>query len=153
MNVILVGPGYIAEKHVHALRELGHCVTWVVGHSADRARAFAEKHGIPNSGTVLADALDTDAAAVHICTPPAVHFAQAEESLRAGKHVISEKPLCLSVPEAEELASLARKTGKASALCCNVRYYPAVREASRRIRDGDSVTKMRCVSTVSRSPS
>ncbi len=142
MRVILVGCGQIAATHAAALNRLGHTVEWVVGRSEAHAKAFAEQWKIPNCGTDLDAALQSKSEAVHICTPPTQHADAIRKSLAAHKHVISEKPLCLSVQEAEELAALAHASGCVSALCCNVRFYPANRLAQQRIRSGEIGTPL-----------
>lgn len=136
MNVILVGCGSIAGTHLNALNTLGHTVTWVVGRNAERTKRFAEENGVPNHTVTLKEALASEAQTVHVCTPPLAHFETIKESLLWDKHVITEKPLCLSVPEAETLCVLKKKTGKVGAVCCNVRFYPANMEAAKQVREG-----------------
>ncbi|MBR0082208.1 MAG: Gfo/Idh/MocA family oxidoreductase [Clostridia bacterium] len=136
MDVILVGHGLIAQTHLSALRALGHTVTWVVGRHAEKAAAFAAANGIPHATASLAEALQSDAGAVHICTPPTQHFAAIQSSLAAGKHVLTEKPLCISTDEAETLAALALGSDRVTAVNCNVRFYPANRAAAEQIRSG-----------------
>lgn len=136
MKAILFGHGGIAETHLAALRALGHSVTWVVGRDRDRAEAFAKRHGIPHAADSLTEALESDADAVHICTPPARHGEAILACLAAGKHVISEKPLTLSAKEAETLCIAAENSGRVAALCCNVRFYPANRAAAEAVKAG-----------------
>lgn len=136
MKAILVGNGQIAKTHLYALRALGHEVEWVVGRDAARARAFSEAHGIPKAGADLAQALECGADTVHICTPPLLHTEQILQCLAAKKHVISEKPLCLSAEDAAMLATRARASECVTALCLNVRFYGANCEAMRAIRAG-----------------
>ena len=136
MDVILIGSGSIARTHLNALNALGHRVTWVVGRKEEKTKQFALDHGIQYDTTSLDRALASGAEAVHVCTPPVNHFESIKASLLAGKHVISEKPLCLSVTEAETLCTLQKKAGLVGAVCCNVRYYPANMEAAERVRAG-----------------
>ena len=137
METILIGCGSIAGTHAKALKRLGHTVTWVVGRHAAHAEAFAEAYGIPRATVDLAEALQSEAPVVHICTPPTNHFETIRACLAAHKHVICEKPLCLSVQEAEALYAMAEECGTVTALCLNVRYYPANLEAARRVRAGE----------------
>ncbi len=136
MNAILIGCGLIAGTHVRALNVLGHRVTWVVGRDEERTGRFAQEYGIPNHTTVLSQALSSDAASAHICTPPSSHSELIKECFLAGKHVISEKPLTLSASEAQSLCMLQQKTGQIGAVCLNVRFYPANQEAARCVREG-----------------
>lgn len=136
MNAILIGCGQIARTHLAALSKLGHRVSWVVGHSTEKTEAFAKEYEIPHFTVDLKEALASDAETVHVCTPPMNHFESIRMSLLAGKHVISEKPLSLSVEEAERLVSLQQESGLVGALCLNVRFYPCNQEAYQWIRSG-----------------
>lgn len=138
MKTVIVGNGGIAKTHIDAIRGIGSEVSFIVGRDSERTRLFSEKHGIPGYTTDLSEALSGDADAVHICTPPYNHGMLIRQCIEAGKHLICEKPLCIDPTEAAELAALARKAredkGIVTALCCNVRYYPANINAAGRIR-------------------
>jgi predicted dehydrogenase len=84
-------------------------VAAVAAHDHGRAVAFAGEHGIPQVYPGYADLLaDPGIDAVYISTHPSAHFALALAAMRAGKHVLVEKPLCLGACEAERLR-LARE--------------------------------------------
>jgi predicted dehydrogenase len=61
---------------------------------------------------------------VIISTPPNTHAALAEQALRAGKHVVVEKPFCLSLEDADRLVSLASQTGRTLTVYQNRRWDP-----------------------------
>ena len=65
---------------------------------------------------------------VHICTPNFLHYSQAKAVMEAEKHVICEKPLAISLEEAEDLVKIAKITGLVNAVHFNLRYYPMVRQ-------------------------
>jgi predicted dehydrogenase len=73
---------------------------------------------------------------VHVCTPNNVHYLQSEAALRAGKHVMCEKPLAMNPQETAALVELARKVGKVGAVTYNVRYYPMCQEAHALVKSG-----------------
>ena len=75
--------------------------------------------------------------AVHICTPNVTHYQMAKDALLAGKHVLCEKPLSITVEEAKELVSLARERTLRNCVCHNLRYYPMVQQIRRMREDGD----------------
>jgi 1,5-anhydro-D-fructose reductase (1,5-anhydro-D-mannitol-forming) len=109
----LIGASSIAEGHViGALRAAGQDIVWV--HSGTQARAgdFARRNGIPGAGTDL-DALLADAAtdAVYISSTNEKHHAQAMQAIAAGKHVLCEKPLGMSVAEAVRMVAAADAAG------------------------------------------
>ena len=138
MKTIIVGGGFIARTHLSAVRSLGHEVTWIAGRNAARTQAFAEENKIPDWTIDIDEALSSDAEIVHICTPPAEHAGIIRKCLAAGKHIICEKPLCMDPDEAAALAEEAeaayQERGIITALCCNVRYYPANQEIMHLIR-------------------
>ena len=74
--------------------------------------------------------------AVIIATPASTHFALVKESLQAGKHTLVEKPLALSVEEAEELVELAQKFKRILMVGHTFLYNPAVRKMKEYIDQG-----------------
>jgi predicted dehydrogenase len=95
VKVALVGSGFAADLHMHAYRRVYGIdveVALVTSRSA-RADEFAARHGIPAVAHDLGDVLkDQTIDAVDIATPPALHAKMAVQAMRAGKHVICEKP-------------------------------------------------------------
>ena len=65
---------------------------------------------------------------VYIATPPFLHFAQARAALHAGKHVIVEKPLAVTLEHADEIVSLARETRRLLVTNLMQRYNPLFRQ-------------------------
>jgi len=74
---------------------------------------------------------------VSIVTPNHVHFGPAKMALENGFHVVSDKPLCFNMEEAEELEKLVKKTGLIFALTHNYTGYPMVKQAKWMIKNGD----------------
>ena len=97
VRVGLVGRGFAAELHMQGYRRIFGVDAEVTAVAArgDQVRAFAAKHRI---ATIYRDieALLADRAIdiVDLCTPPALHGAMILAAIRAGKHVICEKPFC-----------------------------------------------------------
>ncbi|WP_406071193.1 Gfo/Idh/MocA family oxidoreductase [Streptomyces sp. NBC_01020] len=134
----IVGTGMIAGVHAQAVRGAGATVRGVVASSPERGARVAAEWGIPRSYPQLEAALaDESVDVVHICTPNGLHATQAEAALRAGKHVICEKPLATSVADAERLAAVAEETGRLLAVPFVYRYHPLVREIRARVRAGE----------------
>lgn len=80
---------------------------------------------------------DPEVQVVHICVPNALHFPIAEAALRAGKHVICEKPLATTLDKARILAELAAERGLVATIPFVYRFHPMVREARARVRSGE----------------
>ena len=113
IRVAIVGLG-IGRMHVLAFAELRDRYRVVAVCDTDAERA-AEVAGWLNDVRAVTDPEEIWAAddidVVSICTPPALHRAQVEAALRAGKDVICEKPLVGSVRQVDELAALEVETG------------------------------------------
>lgn len=129
IKAAIVGTGFIGPAHLEALRRIPNVeVVALVEVNQALADEKAKQLGIPRA-YVFADMLkQDDIDVVHICTPNFLHFSQAKAVMEAGKHVICEKPLAISLEEAEELVQLAKTTGLINAVHFNLRYYPMVRQ-------------------------
>ncbi|TXE13658.1 Gfo/Idh/MocA family protein [Algoriphagus aquimarinus] len=129
ITAAIVGTGFIGPAHLEALRRIPNIeVTGLVEVNQEVADAKAAELGIPNAYTFDNMLKDDSINVVHICTPNFLHFPQAKACMLAGKHVVCEKPLSVTVEEAEELVSLAKETGLINAVHFNLRYYPMVRQ-------------------------
>lgn len=109
----LIGASTIAEQHmIGAIRATGGEVAAVVSTSASRARDYAGKHDIPVAGNQLSLVLeDASIRAVYISSTNEKHFSQALAAIAAGKHVLCEKPLAMTVPEAVRMVRAAETAG------------------------------------------
>jgi 1,5-anhydro-D-fructose reductase (1,5-anhydro-D-mannitol-forming) len=113
MRWILVGASTIAAQHmIGAFRGTGGTVAHVVSTTAARAAEFAAAHDIPGHGSDLDAALaDGSADAVYISSTNEKHLAQAQAAIAAGKHVLCEKPLAMTVEEAAQMVRAAEVKG------------------------------------------
>jgi predicted dehydrogenase len=96
VRIGLVGAGFVATIHAHALRPLAGraTITAVTARRAERAQAFAREHGIPAVAPAFEALLARgDVDAVDLCVPNHLHAEMAVAAARAGKHIICEKPL------------------------------------------------------------
>lgn len=114
MRWLLIGASTIAAQHViGAIRAVagGEIVALTSG-SAERAAAFAATHEISRWGTDVASALArTDVDAVYISSTNEKHRDQALAAIAAGKHVLCEKPLAMTVADAVAMARAAERAG------------------------------------------
>jgi predicted dehydrogenase len=137
-QAVIVGVGMIGSVHVAAIRGVGATVRGVVGSTPSRSAALADAWDVPVRYPDLAAVLADDAVdVVHICTPNALHADQAAAALRAGKHVVCEKPIATSLADARGLASLAAETSRTFAVPFVYRYHPLVREIRARRENGE----------------
>jgi len=136
----LVGASTIAAEHMlGALRGAGQDVVVVHSGTAKRAGDYAQAQGIAAFGTDLAAILDDPRiGAVYISSTNEKHRGQALAAIAAGKHVICEKPLAMTVAEASEMVAAAKAHGLTFATNHHLRCsgsHRAVRDliASRRV--------------------
>lgn len=103
----LVGLGKIArDQHLPAIADTPGVELAAI---ASRNAALPDLPGYPDVGALLAG--EPGVGAVSLCTPPQGRFAQAEAVLRAGRHLMLEKPPGMSVAEVQALAALAAAQG------------------------------------------
>jgi predicted dehydrogenase len=138
IRAAIVGTGFMASVHTEALRRIGTTVVGITGSSPTRGQEHALSLGLPTSYPSYEDLLADDRVeVVHVCSPNHLHHAHALGALRAGKHVVCEKPLAMSADEAIELRDAARASGLIHAVCFMNRFYPQCQEARRRVQSGD----------------
>jgi predicted dehydrogenase len=122
-RALVVGAGNAGKAHAEALKSIG---IGVVG---------------PLSGTAtvadLAPLRDPTVDVVHVTTANDLHPPLVREALRAGKHVVCEKPLAGDLEGAEKLAEWAELSGRHTTICQNYRFLPLIAELASRVAAGD----------------
>ena len=140
LGVALVGCGRAAGLHAGALAQLpGLRLAALTDVDPGRCRALADRldprpacH--PDVGTLLADpAVDV----VGVCVPPAEHAAVAGAALAAGRHVLVEKPIAVSLEDADVLVAEAEGRGVIATMGFNLRWHRQVLAAGEALRRGD----------------
>lgn len=108
-----IGSGWIVDEYIHGAKDSGLWeLTAVYSRTAERAQAFAQKHGAPLWFTDLEEmAASPQIDAVYIASPNALHFEQCKLFLERGKHVLCEKPLCAQGDKVAQLQQLAQERG------------------------------------------
>ena len=134
----ILGPGRIAGRLAPAIAGSARGELAAVA-SRDRARAdgFAAAHGIPAvhpTYEALLDAPDIDV--VYLAVPNALHAEWAIRSLEAGKHVLCEKPLALTVAEVDAVIDASRRTGRLATEAFMYLHHPQIERAMALVRDG-----------------
>ena len=135
----LVGPGFIAAHHIDAVRRLGHVdVVALAGSSEATAAGKARTWHVPRAYGDYAQLIaDPDVQVVHNTTPNHLHFAVTLAALKAGKHVIADKPLARTREESRLLRDAARAAGVAHVVTFNYRGNPLVQQARSMVASGD----------------
>ena len=140
IGVAIIGTGFMGRVHVEALRRVGVTIRGILGSNAEKSKRAAAEFGLPR-GYVGLDELLADRAvhAVHVNTPNRFHLPQAAAAIRAGKHVMCEKPLAMDRRESAELLRLAEEHPQlVAAVNYNNRFYPLCHEAREMVRRGEA---------------
>ena len=114
IRVAMVGYGYIAHYHARAVRAApGMTLVGVLGRDPGKRAEFAELYGL-KKGYAHVEQLagDAEVDAVVIAWPNALHAPVATAMMRAGKHVLVEKPMAMNAAEARTMADVAARTGR-----------------------------------------
>jgi predicted dehydrogenase len=116
IRIGLVGCGFVAELHMHAYRRAYGVNVEVAAVAArgDHVVDFAKRYHIPTTYRSFADLIaDREIDVVDICTPPNLHASMVVEAMRAGKHVICEKPFAGYFGRDGDQAPIGRRVPKA----------------------------------------
>ena len=155
MRAAIAGAGFIARVHAIALRAIGVEVVAVAGRTLEGAQAFGEGTAYDDLEALLeSERVDV----LHVCTPNAVHAAQALAAIERGIHVVCEKPLAVSTSESRLMVEAATERGLVHATCYHARSYPLVeqmrveRRCRRPGRSSHSLTVGICATTFSSPP-
>lgn len=114
----ILGTGNIARQFASSMATSHHCrITAVGSRSIEAAHAFIEDHCPPPSDNPVATTYEgvlasPDVDAVYVSLPNSLHAEWTIAALRTGKHVLCEKPLAMSLPEAEAMFTAARAAGR-----------------------------------------
>lgn len=136
----VIGTGFIGPVHIEALKRLGVQVTAICG-STKSAKATAETWGIPEVyGDYDYKALlaSPNVDVVHITSPNKAHVEQSLAALKAGKHVVCEKPLGMTSKETSKVVKAVTKPGSpVFAVNYMCRFFPAVLQMRAFVQRGD----------------
>lgn len=122
-NVALIGCGTIHSFHADALAACPDTeLKAVVDIDISKAERASVKYGCKAFQDYKEVLAGTDIDSIHICTPHYLHSEMAIEAMKAGKHVLTEKPMAISVKECEDMIQASEKTGMQLGVCFQNRY-------------------------------
>ena len=137
LKFALIGTGGIAQTYAMAFQESDCCeLVAVADVNKDSADAFAEPFGAKSFEDYKTLAENAEFDAVIVSTPPNSHPEIATYFMRKGKHVLCEKPLCLSVREAKEMLECAEETGVKFTMASKFRYVKDAVKAKSLVASG-----------------
>jgi predicted dehydrogenase len=133
IGIAVIGLGNALQPHARALIDLKDRmrVVWAAASSPVRLAAVAERYGFPTTTDVSRAIEDPAVDAIIVLTPANAHLPIAEAAFAAGKHVLCEKPLEVSIERGEQLIAAGRRAKRRLAICLQHRFRPG----SRRLRE------------------
>lgn len=146
LRIGLLGFGAMGKTHLYSVRNLplfygdlpfeasvfGVCTT-----STEKSNRVAKDYDIPfatNDPDALIHHPDIDI--IDICTPNIYHFDAIKKALAAGKHILCEKPLCISAAEAEAICTLPQNKEQICGMVFNNRWLSATMRAKQLVEEG-----------------
>ncbi len=137
---VLVGCGVVGDVHANALADLAQHgrarLVGVVDIDGERARAYGTRWDVRFT-TSLHEALHwPDADMVHVCTPSGLHAEIGVQAARAGRHVLVEKPIDVSLARADELIDACRNAGVQLGVVSQHRFDPGFVDLRSMVEEG-----------------
>ncbi len=145
MRMAIIGVGWAGSRQVEAIRELGEkvSVACLVDNDEDFLQQKAEEFGIGKTYSDMNDALqDPEIDAVSICLPHTLHREATDAAAQAGKHILCEKPIALTVDDATAMIAAAEEAGVVLYVAENVAYASMTRYLAGIVRSGEYIGEM-----------
>ncbi len=140
-KIILVGFGFMGEMHVQAYANIPQAeIVAIVDAFPEGAKAKAERLQlkVPIFGELKTALAGVSADIVDVCLPTDQHMATAVEALEAGKHVFCEKPLALSLDQAERIRQALEKAGTFFQVGHCLRFWPEYQAFTKFVKEGSA---------------
>lgn len=134
VKVAVIGAGHLGQFHARKYAESPNAqLIAVVDTQLERARTIAERHGVPATSEFREVLPQVEA--VSIAVPAAAHYAIAKACLEADRHVLVEKPITVTLAEADALVALARARRRVLQVGHIERFNPVGAELLRQVRN------------------
>src|SRR6185437_4322990 len=139
LQIALVGCGRISKNHFDAIRKVdGLSLAAVCDINGERATRAGAEQGVPSFRSLdemlrtAGDSIDI----VTVCTPSGLHAAHGAAAARAGKHVVTEKPMSISLAQADELVHACDEAGVQLFVVKQNRLNPPIQLLKRAVDKG-----------------
>ena len=139
MKVCVAGQGAFGQRHLAGLSRIeGVEVVSLAGGSLDTTEAVAKKFGIPHWTTNLSESLEQPGVqAAILASPTQIHAHQAEQCMRAGKHVEVEIPMAENLADSQHLLRVQQETGLIAMAGHTRRFNPSHQWMHQRLQSGE----------------
>jgi predicted dehydrogenase len=129
LGIGVIGLGMAVKPHALAFNDLAERLDFVGGYSpsAERRQGFRETYGLPTVDSMDALLRNSRVDVVVILTPPRTHAELAIQAAKAGKHVLLEKPVDVSLEAAREVVAAVEREGRRLGVVLQHRYRPGAR--------------------------
>lgn len=138
-KVALLGAGFIADIHIESYHRFvpDAEVVAVFTRKPDRAKAFAKKHRIARWFSDLDQAIaESGCDVVDVCLPNFLHHRAVTTAARAGKHVIIEKPLAMTLEQADDMIAVCQANGRKLMYAEELCFAPKYERVRKLVREG-----------------
>ncbi len=138
----VIGLGRIADHFMRGVKEGSTSkITGLVSGHRDKAEKIAAQYGVPKSSIYSYEDMDRmrenkSIDAVYVALPNSMHAEYTIRSAKAGKHVLCEKPMSISVKEAEDMIAACKAANVKLMIAYRLRYEPTTMKAIKLVRDG-----------------
>lgn len=137
INFGLIGCGRVAPRHAQSLAQLRDTrLVAVADIREDRAQRFAQEYRADAYVDYQELLARPDVDTVNVCVPSGLHAAVALDAMRAGKHVLVEKPIALNLADADQMIATARDTGRSLGVVLQNRYNSPMQQVRRLLDEG-----------------
>jgi predicted dehydrogenase len=139
ITIAVLGAGFMGSAHTANYKALDGRVRVkaIASRSLDRAARLAETVGAEATTDLDAVLRDPEVDAVDVCLPTPAHREATEQALSAGKHVFLEKPIALTLEDADAILRAAEGSGRVFMVGLVLRFWPEYVELRRRVEAGD----------------
>ncbi|MGE0771900.1 MAG: Gfo/Idh/MocA family protein [Cyclobacteriaceae bacterium] len=138
-QVAILGAGFISDIHIESYHRFVPEAEVVAVYARDlnKAKAFAKKHGIMQAFDNIDDAIaKSGCEVVDVCLPNFLHAEATIKAARAGKHVIIEKPLAVTIEEADQMIAECKKAGVKLMYAEELCFAPKYERARMLVKEG-----------------
>ncbi|NGP46145.1 Gfo/Idh/MocA family oxidoreductase [Bacillaceae bacterium SIJ1] len=140
IKIGIIGSGGIAGAHVNAYKKMSDVeIVAVTDVIEGKAEEFIKQHDLQGAKAFTGHEalLEEELDGVSICTPNVAHHQTTIDALRAGKHVLVEKPMSVTLEQAIEMVEVERETGLILTIGFQPRYDPNMKELNRIVQSGE----------------
>lgn len=133
----IIGCGRIAPRHAQSLQQVAaaHLVA-VADIKPNRAQHFAEEYGVAAHTDYHTLLMRDDIDAVSICVPSGLHAQVAIDAMQAGKHVLVEKPIAITLDDADRMIAVSQSSGRTLGVVLQNRYNHPMQALRQAIDEG-----------------